>query len=167
MRLKKRSLIQLLITSFIVLNFVTYGLYINDFIDFKFLSIGDLNPYGGWSALKSSFTEVAYRLRGITKPIALTISIVVTATLLGRIFCGYICPIGAMQDFFKFLGSRFGIKEKKLPRSKFFVPEVIKYFILILVLILSIFGLGQYISKLSVWLAYANIFVGINLQIGR
>ena len=44
MRLKKRSLIQLLITSFIVLNFLTYGLYINDFIDFKFLSIGDLNP---------------------------------------------------------------------------------------------------------------------------
>ena len=80
MRLKKRSLIQLLITSFIVLNFVTYGLYINDFIDFKFLSIGDLNPYGGWSALKSSFTEVAFRFRGITKPIALTISIVVTAT---------------------------------------------------------------------------------------
>lgn len=166
MRLKKRSLIQLLITSFIVLNFLTYGLYINDFIDFKFLSIGDLNPYGGWSALKSSFTEVAYRFRGITKSIALTISIVVTATLFGRIFCGYICPIGAMQDFFKSLGNRFGIKEKKLPRSKFFVPEVIKYFILILILILSIFGLGQYISKLSVWLAFANIFVGINLQIG-
>lgn len=119
MRLKKRSLIQLLITSFIVLNFVTYGLYINDFIDFKFLSIGDLNPYGGWSALKSSFTEVAYRLRGITKPIALTISIVVTATLFGRIFCGYICPIGAMQDFFKFLGSRFGIKEKNFQEVSF------------------------------------------------
>ncbi|MCF6461607.1 4Fe-4S binding protein [Clostridium sp. Cult3] len=166
MKLKKRSLIQIAISGIVITNCIIYYLYIIGFINWKALSIGDINPYGGWSALKSAFTDVSYRWTGISKSIALTIGIMVTALLMGRFFCGFICPIGAFQDFFKYLGTKLGIKERKLPRGERFKPETIKYFVLITVLVLSILGLGNLITPYSPWLAYLNLFMGINLQIG-
>ena len=166
MKLKKPNIIQIIVTIMIIINCIIYYLYINEFIDFKFLSIGDLNPYGGWSALKSSFMDPSYRWRGVSKAISLTVAILVTALLMGRFFCGFICPIGALQDFLKYLGLKLGIKERKLPRGKVLKPEIIKYFILAITLILSIIGLGNMISPYSPWLAYLNIFLGLNISIG-
>lgn len=166
MTVKRRRIIQIAITFLVIINCIVYYLYINGFINWKGLSIGDLNPYGGWSALKSTFTDLSYRWTGISKSMALTIGIVVIALLFGRFFCGFICPIGALQDYFKFIGTKLGIKERKLSGGKFFKGEMIKYFILIILLILSILGLGNLISPYSPWLAYLNIFLGFNIQIG-
>ncbi|MCF6465519.1 4Fe-4S binding protein [Clostridium sp. Cult2] len=166
MKLKKRSLIQIVSTILVILICITYYLYINDTINWKILSLGDINPYGGWSALKYSFTDLSYRWRGISKSIALTIGISVTALLMGRFFCGFICPIGALQDFFKYIGTKLEIRERKLPKGKGFSPEILKYFVLLMVLILSILGLGNLISPYSPWLAYLNFFLGLNLNLG-
>lgn len=166
MKLKKRNLIQIAVTILVIIICIIYYLYINDFINWKILSIGDINPYGGWSALKSSLTDLSYRWRGISKSIALTIGISITALLMGRFFCGFICPIGALQDFFKYLGLKLGIRERKLPKGKGFNPEIFKYFVLLMVLVLSILGMGNIISPYSPWLAYLNVFLGLNLQIG-
>lgn len=166
MNLKKRSLIQIVFTLLMILISIIYFLYINGTINWRILSIGDINPYGGWSALKSAFTDPSFRWRGISKSMALTIGISLTALLMGRFFCGFICPIGALQDFFKFLGVKLGIKEKKLPKGKFFNPEILKYFILLLILILSILGKGNVVSPYSPWLAYLNVFMGMSFQIG-
>jgi len=166
MKLKNRSLVQIAFTIIVMAIVIIYYLYINEYIDYKIFSIGDLNPYGGWSALKSFFTDVSYRFRGISYSMALTVAISITAFLFGRIFCGYICPIGAMQDFFKFMGNRLGLKEIRLPRWRYFNFELIKYLILILVLVLSILGLGHIISPLSPWVSYLNIFMGLSLKAG-
>lgn len=161
MKIRKRSIIQASVTGLIVLNCIIYYRYINDLTDFRLLSLGDLNPYGGWSNLKSLFTDMSYRWRGITPSVALTTAIALTSLLFGRIFCGYICPVGALQDFFNFTARKLGVKEKKLPQSKSFQPEIIKYFILMILLALSVLGLGHYLSYTSVWLAYLNLFTGI------
>lgn len=166
MKLKCRSIIQIIITLIIVVICIIYFLYINDFINFKILSIVDLNPYGGWSTLKSAFTDLSYEYRGLSKSISLTIAITVTALLMGRFFCGYICPIGALQDFFKYIGEKLGIKEIHLCRGKYFKPESIKYFVFILVLILSILEMGKVISTYSPWTSYLNFFMGFNLLKG-
>ena len=166
MKFKKRSLIQIFTTSFVIAISFLYCLYINDYINFRILSIGDMNPYGGWSAFKSAFTDLSYRWRGFSRSIALSAAVGVTALLMGRFFCGFICPIGALQDFFKYLGTKLRLKEIKLHGFKIFKPEIIKYFILIIVLVLSILGAGNLISPFSPWLAYLNIFAGFNLQFG-
>lgn len=166
MRVKKRSIIQIAITLAVIAIMIIYYLYINEYTDFKLLSIGDMNPYGGWSALKSAFTDASYRFRGISNSIALTVAIVISAFLMGRFFCGYVCPIGALQDFFKYLGGRLRIREIKLKRWKYFHPEMIKYFVLIAVIVLSILGLGNIVSPYSPWIAYLNLFLGFNIRIG-
>lgn len=166
MKINKRNIIQLGFTLFTIIICVWYYLYIVGETDVRILSIGDLNPYGGWSALKAAVTDPGYRFRGITKSIALTIGILVLALLMGRFFCGFICPIGALQDFFKHMGTKMRIKEVKLPRWKFFNPEMLKYLILLIALVLSILGLGNKVSPYSPWLAYLNVFLGFNFQSG-
>lgn len=163
MKLKRRRIIQIAITALVIINCIMYFFYINGYLNFKGLSIGDLNPYGGWSALKSIFTDLSYRWTGISKSIALTIGIIITSLFFGRFFCGFICPIGSLQDFFKFIGRKLEIKEKRLGR--FFKGEIIKYFVLMFLLILSILGLGNVISPYSTWLAYLNLFLG-KIQLG-
>ena len=166
MRSGTRSRIQFTATVLVILSTIIYFLYINDILDFKILSIGDLNPYGGWSALKSTFTDVSYRWGGITRSIALTISITLTALLLGRFFCGFLCPVGSLQDGIRFLAGKLGVKKKKLPSIGIVKPESIKYVVLIELIILSTIGLGSRASAVSPWLVYLNVFAGFRIHTG-
>lgn len=160
MKLKFRNVIQIAITLAVITICFIYYLYIREVISIKILSVGDMNPYGGWSALKSAFIDISYRFRGISRSIALTIAILSTSILMGRFFCGFICPIGALQDFFKYIGKKLNIKEIHLCRDRYFKPEIIKYLILIFVLILSILKMGIVVSVYSPWIAYLNVFMG-------
>ena len=166
MKLKLRNVIQAVISLTIITTCIIYFLYINDFINFKILSLADMNPYGGWSALKSVFTDISYNWRGLSKSISLTMAIVVTALIMGRFFCGFMCPIGALQDFFRYIGKKIKIKEFYLYRGKYFKLEFIKYLVFILVVILSILGMGKIISSYSPWIAYLNIFMGFKILHG-
>ncbi len=166
MKLRTQSLIQIATSIILILSTVLYFLYISDIISFRILSIADINPYGGWSALKSVFTDVSYRWRGITRAIALSISITLTALLFGRVFCGYLCPIGALQDGIRFLAKKTGLKKRRLPSKGLLRPELIKYGILVVLIILSTLGSGNRISNISPWLAYLNIFAGLRIHSG-
>jgi uncharacterized protein with FMN-binding domain/ferredoxin len=165
MKLKRRSLLQIIVILAVAAVCFVYNFYIDDIINFKILSIGDMNPYGGWSTIKSLFTDLSYKWRGFSKSMALTAALSVSALFFGRFFCGYICPVGALQDFFNYIGRRLGLKEIKL-NNKHFKFEIIKFIVLIVILILSIFELGNLISPFSPWLAYLNFFMGLNFNVG-
>jgi uncharacterized protein with FMN-binding domain len=162
MKLSIRSIIQITATLIVIISCLIYGMYINEIIEFRILSIADLNPYGGWSALKSLFTDLSYRWKGFSRSISLTLGIVAASFLMGRFFCGYICPIGAMQDFFKYIGRKLRFKEVRFSNK----PEILKYIVLIVIMVLSIVGMGNIVSPLSPWLAFLNIFAGLKLQTG-
>jgi len=166
MNLKKKSTIQITIFLFTILVTLTYSLYLKDLINFKFLSFGDLNPYGGWSELKSAFIDVSYRFRGISKSTALTASILVSSLFGGRFFCGFMCPIGALQDFFTFIGSKLNIKKINIKNNINSKLIILKYFVFIAGLVLSILGLGSLVSPYSPWLAFLNISMGFTLTPG-
>jgi len=55
---------------------------------------------------------------GAPIPLAITVLLffVVTAFLFGRAFCGYVCPIGALQELiYRLPGRKFRIKNKAIP----------------------------------------------------
>jgi uncharacterized protein with FMN-binding domain len=162
MKLNIRSIIQITASLIVIISCMIYGMYINEIIEFRILSIADLNPYGGWSALKYFFTDLSYRWKGFSRSISLTIGIAAASFLMGRFFCGYICPIGAMQDFFKYIGRKLRFKEVRFSNK----PEILKYIVLIVIMVLSIVGMGNIVSPLSPWLAFLNIFAGLKLQTG-
>lgn len=166
MKLNKRNALQLSFALLTAVMSIIYFLYIKGHISFRILSPGDMNPYGGWSAIKSYFTDLSYRINGVSRSMALTAAVTLTSFLFGRFFCGFVCPIGAVQDFFRFLGSRLRVREFKIKGTKNFRPESIKYAVLLGVLALSINDKGNMISEYSPWLAYVNLFMGLNIYRG-
>lgn len=55
--------------------------------------------------------------------------------LLGRFFCGWVCPLGALNQFFTWLGSRRGPRHIPIARK----PLRVKYLLLVALLIASLF----------------------------
>ncbi|MCL2390599.1 MAG: 4Fe-4S binding protein [Endomicrobia bacterium] len=61
---------------------------------------------------------------------------VIAALLLGRVFCGWVCPYGAVMDFFAFIAKPFR-KWKESSPSKILMS---KYVLLLLFLVLAVLG---------------------------
>ena len=64
---------------------------------------------------------------------------VLVTLVLGRVACGWVCPMGAMQQFFSFLFKRTKLLKPKKPRDR---HTVWKYYILFFILAATLFSLN-------------------------
>ncbi|RLE06330.1 MAG: (4Fe-4S)-binding protein [Candidatus Aminicenantes bacterium] len=64
----------------------------------------------------------------------------VLTLLLGRVFCGWICPFGAIQQFFSFLFKK--LKWLKIKSQDTFSPKAWKYYLLVFLLSAALLGLN-------------------------
>ena len=57
---------------------------------------------------------------------------IISTIVLGRgLFCGWLCPFGALQEIIGFIAKQIGIKKKELPEKYYNKLWTIKYFILV------------------------------------
>jgi uncharacterized protein with FMN-binding domain/ferredoxin len=152
-----RTLIQASVFLVLITIIVVYNLYIEELINIKLSSIGDLNPYGGWNAIREFATDSGYIFEGISKSMALTIALVAMGLIGGRYFCGWLCPLGALQDLAAWLGTRCKTPKYKGSGKNKFNPVIIKYPILLSIIIISILGYGAIIANLSPWRALLSL----------
>ena len=89
----------------------------------------ELDPLVGLATLLSTRTVYAGLLWGLAT-IVLTI-------FLGRFFCGWICPFGAIHQFVGFLAKRKKTTKEKIALNRYHPFQFIKYWILIFLLTLS------------------------------
>ncbi|HEX3018752.1 MAG TPA: 4Fe-4S binding protein [Chitinispirillaceae bacterium] len=89
-----------------------------------------LNPFTGLISMIAS--------RTVIMPLVIFSSILLISTILfGRFFCGFFCPLGTMIDFFdRFLYSRMRSNKR---RPQIFLQRL-KYVLLTIVVVLSVFG---------------------------
>ena len=85
-----------------------------------------LDPLNGLGVLLATHTLYAGLLWGVLT-IALTF-------VLGRFFCGWICPLGAAQQFAGYLGKRGNRASRKIARNQPHKAQQIKYWILLFLL---------------------------------
>lgn len=152
-----RTIVQILIFASLVGIVAIYNLYIEGRIDFKILSIGDMNPYGGWSVLHSFATDSSYVFDGISRSVALTIAIIAMAIIGGRFFCGWLCPVGALQDFTSWIGNKLRINSNKDIKISKLSLTSLKYPLLLLIILSAIFGYGSVVAGLSPWRALLSL----------
>jgi len=88
-----------------------------------------LDPLVGLATLLSTRTVYAGLLWGL-------LTIVLTI-LLGRFFCGWVCPFGAIHQFVGFLANRKRSISKKIKDNQYHPLQSIKYWILIFLLTVS------------------------------
>lgn len=89
----------------------------------------ELDPLVGLATLLSTRSVYAGLLWGLAT-IVLTI-------LLGRFFCGWICPFGAIHQFVGFLAKRKKPTKEKIKLNRYNPLQFIKYWILIFLLTIS------------------------------
>lgn len=87
------------------------------------------------------------------------ILVLVLTFLFGRFFCGYVCPIGALQE----LASRLPIKQKKTSNQKAVMLIHVFFFVLFIILgivfsvnMLSFFGIADFFN-----LNFTSLFVAV------
>ena len=94
-------------------------------------------------------------------PMIVIVSLLLASTLLiGRMFCGFACPLGALQEFISNLRIKSSIKKQKEVKYYFKIPQkyskIIRWAFFALIIVTTIF-------VNFALLQYVNPFLGLNL----
>lgn len=73
---------------------------------------------------------------------------IVLTLILGRFFCGWICPFGTLHQFVGFLGRRTRRVSEQVRLNRYHRLQVIKYWLLIFFLIAALSDLSAFVIKL-------------------
>ncbi|MDO8915751.1 MAG: 4Fe-4S binding protein [Coriobacteriia bacterium] len=102
-------------------------------LPFKVVGVDALCPFGGIETLWSLFAGGALVTKIAASSVILLVVTLVTALVFRRSFCGYICPLGALQELFGRLGKAIWGKGKRpeLPVALDRPARWLKYLVLI------------------------------------
>jgi NapH/MauN family ferredoxin-type protein len=104
-------------------------------------------PFGGFESLLTYITTGAFLNRVLLSSFTLLAIVLFFTIFFGRVFCGYFCPLGALQEMVRGLGRKLGIKKDlELPVIVDKYARYLKYFILLVILVLS-YKLGDLVFR--------------------
>ena len=112
--------------------------------------VAPIDAYCPFGAVESFFTLLfkGEFLQRIFTSSFILLGIFFVATLfLGRVFCGYFCPLGALQEWLRIIGRKIGIKKDfELPEKIDRYLRYVKYLILVIIVYYS-FYLGDLVFR--------------------
>ena len=120
-----------------------------------------LCPLGGAESMYSYLKSGIWLRRTAPSAMVLFVSVALMTVLLGRVFCGWICPLGTIGQLSASLGRKIGIKKIELPERKTDrVMRLGKY----VVLAIAVLGSWYYGTLLwrgyDPWVAWMHISAG-------
>ncbi len=118
--------------------------------------IGRVEIFFHFDPLLALTTFIASRAIFVTFALA-AVTIVITLVL-GRVACGWVCPMGAVQQFFSFLFKKVKLLKPKKPKGK---RTTWKYYILIFILVAAIFSLDLVGIMDPLSLLYRSFITGV------
>ncbi|MFW6132059.1 MAG: 4Fe-4S binding protein, partial [Candidatus Aminicenantaceae bacterium] len=118
--------------------------------------IGRVEIFFHFDPLLALTTFIASRAIFVTFALA-AVTIIVTLVL-GRVACGWVCPMGAVQQFFSFLFKKVKLLKPKKPKGK---RTTWKYYILIFILVAAIFSLDLVGIMDPLSLLYRSFIIGV------
>ncbi len=119
------------ILTFLSLSHLKYGIE-------KAASIDAYCPFGAVESFLTKVTTGNYLNRIWTSSFILMVITILTTVLFGRVFCSYLCPLGALQEWIRGLGRKIGIrKDIELPEVVDRYARYLKYLILIFIIYYS------------------------------
>ncbi|MCY6483047.1 4Fe-4S binding protein [Clostridium aestuarii] len=105
-----------------------------------------LCPFGGMETLYSLITTGDYIKKVEPSSLILLIAIIVLTILIGRAFCGYLCPLGTIQSIINKIAKKLNIKQIKVNENLDKILRYAKYAVLLLVLYTT-YKAGELIIK--------------------
>lgn len=94
-------------------------------------SVDALCPFGGFETLLTLLASGGFVPRIMISSLILAVGVLITALIFNRGFCGWICPLGGIQEFL----NKIPVKKIKVPRKLDRNLRYLKYFVLIIVIV--------------------------------
>lgn len=147
-----RTLWQLIL----VLAFLTFG-FLHAY-DSSYFSAHALCPFGGLASLYPLLTEGVFVHRIHGSSLFLFAAVILAALLLGRVFCGWFCPLGAIGEWPRKLGKKIGLQQIDPTGLPDTLLKLLKYLLLALILYFVWFTGELFYRGWCPWSAFMTIF---------
>lgn len=118
-------------------------------------------PFGGLESLYSFFTQGSFIKKTYYSNLVLLGGTTLTTILFGRIFCGWICALGTLQDLFGKIGVNIFKKRRQVPKCIDRPLRMVKYIVFIGILYFTWKTGELVISHFDPFVAYSHIPAGI------
>ena len=119
-------------------------------------------PFGGLQTLATYFTAGSMACSMTTTQIMMGVVLAVGAILLGKLFCGYLCPLGLINEMFFRL--RRSLKIKKIKIANGSIPDkflrIVKYLLLFVIFYTTISSSELFCKNFDPYYALATGFKG-------
>jgi Fe-S-cluster-containing hydrogenase component 2 len=122
------------------------------------VGVDALCPFGGIESLWSLMIGGTLIQRVAVSSVILLVGVVLTALIFRRAFCGYVCPLGAIQEFVGVLGRKlFGKHRPHVPAALDRVARYLKYVVLAGFTIWTWQAASLVIRPYDPWVAWMHI----------
>lgn len=123
-------------------------------------SIHAFCPFGGVESFYSLVTRGEFIKKTFYSNIILVGGSTFLVIILGRIFCGWICALGTLQDIFGKIGLKLLKKRYYIPKSLDSILRYLKYLILVVIIYFT-WKTGQLvIGSIDPFVAYSHLTAG-------
>lgn len=139
-----------------LLNIRTFRIFIQ-LVCFLFLPVLFINTFGNIKLIVSSLVSGDFVLSQMLPIILTTFFTIIMVVLFGRLFCGFMCAFGFVQDLFYYIGRKFLKIKYKINPDTDRKLKFIKYFILLIIIILIFFPDINIPVSISPWNAFGII----------
>ena len=124
----------------------------------KVAGVDALCPFGGIETLWSLIISATFLQRVAASSVVLLAIVVVIAVVFRRSFCGYICPFGALQEWFGKIGGLIWKKRRpEMPAWLDRPARYLKYVVLVVFAALSWTTATLAIRPYDPWVAYMHL----------
>ncbi|MCY6960184.1 4Fe-4S binding protein [Clostridium brassicae] len=123
-------------------------------------SVDALCPFGGLETLPTLLKNGTYIQKITPSSFILLIAVIILTFVLGRAFCGYICPLGSIQSLITKLGKKLNIKQITLNR---FFDRILRYakYLVLFVVLFTTYKAGELILRpYDPWATFMHLTSG-------
>lgn len=126
-------------------------------------SVDALCPFGGLETLPTLLKSGEYMNRITPSSFIFLIAIIILTIIIGKAFCGYICPLGTVQSLINKLARKLHIKQIQVPSSIDKPLRFVKYITLFVVLFVT-YKAGELILRpYDPWAAFMHLNTGAEI----
>ncbi|WP_084284421.1 4Fe-4S binding protein [Clostridium lundense] len=119
-----------------------------------------LCPFGGLETLYSLLTKNTYIEKITPSSLILLLATILLTLVLGRAFCGYICPLGTIQSLLNKLAKKLHIKQIKLNSKLDQALRYAKYVVLFAILFTTYKAGSLILRAYDPWAAFMHLGSG-------
>ncbi len=123
-----------------------------------------LCPFGGIEGAAELLRSGAYITRLAPSSFILLGALLAVTVIFGRVFCGWICPLGALNEISALAAKKLGIRQRVLPEKLDAALRNLKYILLAGILIATWITGVLFFSRFDPWTAWMHLTSG---EIGR